>query len=163
MRISGKPSKRLKIFQFHLFFENPLNQVRLFVVVRAEDNVEADVLEGHELLVLVLLDARRVEDGSVVLADAEVGPLVLILRENCQLRTRNLLLLRSRVSHQFGHVVVELELEVLLLVGLEEADVDLLGDNLRADVVLDGEAEPHLLQDQLHLLPPLHRSAGLNL
>ena len=80
MRKSCKPSKRLKVFQFHLFFENPLNQVRLLVVVRAEDDVEADVLEGHELLVLVLLDARRVEDGSVVLADAEVRSLVLILR-----------------------------------------------------------------------------------
>ena len=68
-----------------------------------------------------------------------------------------------RISHQFGHVVIELELEVLLLVGLEEADVDLLGDDLRADVVLDGEAEPHLLQNELHLLPPLHRSTGLNL
>ena len=30
-------------------------------------------------LVLVLLDARRVEDGSVVLADADVGALVLVL------------------------------------------------------------------------------------
>ena len=68
-----------------------------------------------------------------------------------------------RISHQFGHVVVELELEVLLLIGLEETDIDLLGDDLRANVVLDGEAEPHLLQDQLHLLPPLHRPAGFNL
>ena len=58
-----------------------MNQIGLLVVVRAEDDVEADVLEGQQLLVLVLLDARRVEDGSVVLADADVGALVLVLRQ----------------------------------------------------------------------------------
>ena len=65
----------------YLLFENPVDQVRLLVVMRAEDDVETDVLEGHQLLVLVLLDARRVEDGSVVLADTDVGALVLVLRE----------------------------------------------------------------------------------
>ena len=58
-----------------------MNEIGLLVVVRAEDDVEADVLEGQELLVLVLLDARRVEDGPVVLADADVGALVLVLRQ----------------------------------------------------------------------------------
>ena len=58
-----------------------MNQIRLFVVVSAEDDVETDVLEGQQLLVLVLLDARRVEDGPVVLADADVGALVLVLRQ----------------------------------------------------------------------------------
>ena len=58
-----------------------MNQIRLFVVVSAEDDVETDVLEGQQLLVLVLLDARRVEDGSVVLTDADVRALVLVLRQ----------------------------------------------------------------------------------
>ena len=65
----------------YLFFENPVNEIGLLVVVRAEDDVEADVLEGQQLLVLVLLDARRVEDGSVVLTDADVRALVLVLRQ----------------------------------------------------------------------------------
>ena len=159
-----------------------MNQIRLFVVVSAEDDVETDVLEGQQLLVLVLLDARRVEDGSVVLADADVGALVLVLRQKRKgswsdfngitvgviynliaLSTLHFSVYNCLISYQFRHVVVELELELLLFAGLKEADVDLLGDDLRSDVVLDGEAEPHLLQNQFHLLLPLHRTACLHL
>lgn len=158
--------KNKELIFLYLFFENPLNQIRLLVVVRAEDDVDTDVLEGHQLFFLVLLNFRRVKDGSIVLADADVSALVLVLRGKGSKGAfiySNLILSLKINSYQFCHVVVELELELLLFAGLKEADVDLLGDDLRADVVLDGEAEPHLLQDQLHLLPPLHRTAGLHL
>ena len=71
--------KNKELIFLYLFFENPLNQIRLLVVVRAEDDVDTDVLEGHQLLVLVLLNFRRVKDCSVVLADANICALVLVL------------------------------------------------------------------------------------
>ena len=50
-----------------------------------------------------------------------------------------------------NHLLVELELELVVLAVLEEPGGDLLGDDLGADVVLGGQAQPHLLQDQLNL------------
>ncbi len=47
--------------------------------------------------------------------------------------------------------LVELEFEFVILAVLEETSGDLLGDDLGADVVLGGETQAHLLQDQLHL------------
>ena len=155
-----------------LLLENPLDQVGLFVIEGTQDDVEGHVSHGHQLPGFVLLkqikrpgryktvfrsrenatfilsvsgtdlNAGRVEDGSEVLADVEVGSLVLV---------------------QLDHVLVELELERLLFLLLEEADVDLLGDDLGPDVVLGCQAEAHLLQDQLHLLLALHGAIGFNL
>ena len=44
----------------------------------------------------------------------------------------------------------------LLFVFFKESNADLLGNDLGPDVVLVGQAVPHLLQDQLHLLLLLH-------
>ena len=46
---------------------------------------------------------------------------------------------------------------------LEELGVYLFADDLGADVILDRDAQPHLLQDELHLLLLLHRAVGLHL
>lgn len=46
---------------------------------------------------------------------------------------------------------------------LEELGVDFLADDLGADVVLNGDAQPHLLKDELHLLLLLHGAVGLHL
>ena len=46
---------------------------------------------------------------------------------------------------------------------LEELGVYLFADDLGADVILDGDAQPHLLQDELHLLLLLHGAIGLHL
>ena len=45
----------------------------------------------------------------------------------------------------------------------EEFSADLLADDLSANVVLLCQAEPHLLQDELHLLVALHRAKRLHL
>lgn len=46
---------------------------------------------------------------------------------------------------------------------LKELGVDLLADDLSADVVFDGYAQPHLLQDELHLLFLLHGAVRFHL
>lgn len=46
---------------------------------------------------------------------------------------------------------------------LKELGVDLLADNLSADVVFNGYAQPHLLQDELHLLFLLHGAVRFHL
>ncbi len=47
--------------------------------------------------------------------------------------------------------LVELEFEFVIFAVLEETSGDLLGDDLGADVILRGETQAHLLQDQLNL------------
>ena len=39
---------------------------------------------------------------------------------------------------------------------LKELGVDLLADKLSPDIVLLGNKEPHLLEDKIDLLSPLH-------
>lgn len=46
---------------------------------------------------------------------------------------------------------------------LKEFCIYLLADDLRANVILDGNAEAHLLQDKLHLLLFLHGAVCLHL
>lgn len=46
---------------------------------------------------------------------------------------------------------------------LEELGVDLLADDLSTDVILDSDAQPHLLKDELHLLLLLHGAVRLHL
>ena len=46
---------------------------------------------------------------------------------------------------------------------LKKLGVDLLADKLGPDKVLLGHQEPHLLQDEVHLLPPFHGAKGLHL
>lgn len=51
----------------------------LFVVVRAEDDIERHVLQNVETLLGVLFDDRRVVDRTVVTANVQVGALVLLI------------------------------------------------------------------------------------
>ena len=46
---------------------------------------------------------------------------------------------------------------------LESFDVDLLGNNLRANVIMLGQAEAHLFQKEFYLLPSIHCSVGFDL
>jgi len=46
---------------------------------------------------------------------------------------------------------------------LEELGADLLADDVGTDVVLDSDAQPHLLQDELHLLLLRHGAVRLHL
>ncbi len=46
---------------------------------------------------------------------------------------------------------------------LEEFGVNLLADDLGANVILDSNAKPHLFQDELHLLLFLHGAICLHL
>ena len=64
---------------------------------------------------------------------------------------------------ELHHVAVKLHLELVLLLLLEESGRHLLRNDPSPDVVLGEEAQPHLLQDQLDLLLPLHRAVGLDL
>lgn len=58
---------------------------------------------------------------------------------------------------------MEIESPHLCALLLEELGVDFLADDLGADVVLHGDAQPHLLKDELHLLLLLHGAVGLHL
>uniref|UniRef100_A0A182KJ47 Uncharacterized protein n=1 Tax=Anopheles christyi TaxID=43041 RepID=A0A182KJ47_9DIPT len=61
-----------------------------------------------------------------------------------------------RILIQPDHQIVVLELQILLLGIVEELDVNLLRDNLRADKVLLGQAKAHLFEDKFNLLPLIH-------
>ena len=45
----------------------------------------------------------------------------------------------------------------------ESFDVDLLGNDLRADVIVFGQAETHLFQKEFYFFPSIHGSVGFNL
>ncbi|CAN7975281.1 unnamed protein product, partial [Ixodes persulcatus] len=130
-----------------------VQQVVLLVVVWGQHQEQQQLLQGlhsphstHLLALLgVLLHAVGAVQGRVVAADGQVRPLVLV-----------------QLNHQA--VVAQLQTPVsprslahLLFGVVKELGGDLLADDLGADVVLLGQAQPHLLQDQLHLLTLVHR------
>ena len=73
-------------------FENPVDQVRLIVAVRTENNKEDNVLEDPQLFDWIVPDDGRLVDGTVVTANVEVSSFVLV---------------------QFDHVLVVAEFQIL--------------------------------------------------
>jgi hypothetical protein len=168
-----------------------VDEVRLLVVVRCEDDEVDDALEDLETcqhsrsshkgftyrpeLVGVFLDGLRVQDLSVVLADIQV--LVVVLRQ------RDLLLVEPEL--QVRHVVLRLDGRVvgtavlLLLLALLLVLLELLGRLLRpprkvacADLPAEDAglcpvsllyAQRNLLQDELGLFSPGHGTERLDL
>ena len=60
------------------------------------------------------------------------------------------------VLSQLQHLVVILELELACLSAFKELDADFLADDASPDPVLLGQAQPHLLQDELNLFLFFH-------
>ena len=73
-------------------FEDPVDQIRLFVAVRTEHNKQDNVLEDPQLFDGIVADDGRLVDGTVVTANVQVSALVLV---------------------QFDHVLVISEFQIL--------------------------------------------------
>lgn len=68
--------------------------------------------------------------------------------------------LNERLSEAFETTSIRPYLSPVLL---KELRVYLLADDLGANIIFDGDAQPHLLQDKFHLLLLLHGSIRLHL
>lgn len=125
-------------------------------------------------LAAVLQDAGGVIDGPEVFADGQVGSLVLV-DMNHQVVELQLGLLSCLFSkmvksvfryNTFQHVVgaqflASFSYRIAFL--CEKSGAYLLADDLGANVILDCNAKPHLLQDELRLLLFRHRAICLHL